>query len=176
MRHANRATRALGPLCLIGFIAALTSLAILDIQKRRSDYADSLVLFDKLRSVANYKLPPTQRDISSFHSGKTPDLVEADILSVLKIFAAKHGFEITRSENLPAKKEGPFIWISQNVEIVATDQQMYSFLADVSKAEPKLLIEKLELRANAAFAIDPQTKLPLFTALTVTGVMQSDGE
>ena len=117
-----------------------------------------------------------RNSISSFHSGKTADLVEADILSVLKTLAAQHGFDIVRSENLPAKKEGPFIWISQNVEIVATDQQMYGFLADVGLAEPKLLVEKLEFRANATGAIDPQTKPPLFTALTVTGVMQSDGE
>jgi Type II secretion system (T2SS), protein M subtype b len=146
--------------------------------ERQQQVVEQLELFDRLRAAVTHQTagPETSNaNISGkyFHSGQTPDLVAAGILTQLKEIASAQGIEIIRSGNVPAESKEGIDWVAVNIEISAPEAAIYRFVRDVELTIPALYVAKLQMRSNLAVGVVEASETPLTVELTVNGAVSS---
>ncbi len=163
-------------ICLAGTLTVYSTLAFLS--ARQGEIATRLEAYDSLRRIINQgstgvaeSSPKSEQTKLLFHEGESVELVDANISTLLKEFAAKHSVEITRSGNVAMENSGGTRWATVAVEVTGLEAAIYNFVRQIETSKPALFVTKLQLRGNVLPGSAEAIEIPMSSEMTISGAM-----
>ena len=134
--------------------------------------------YDALRRIVSKASTSDTRDRSNaeqdkllFHVGDSVELVDANISTLLKQFAANQSVEITRTGNVLMESGDGIQWASVAVDVTGKEAAIYNFVRQVELSKPALVVTKLQLRSNIQLGGAETTEMPMSSEMTISGAM-----
>jgi Type II secretion system (T2SS), protein M subtype b len=163
-------------ICLLGMLLFVSTHAYLD--AGQSEIDTRLEAYVALRGIVNKSSVSeirdrsiSEKDKSLFHVGDSVELVDANISTLLKQFAASHSVEITRTGNVLIESSEGIRWATVAVDVTGQEAAIYSFVRQVEMSKPALVVTKLQLRSNVQPGTVEVTEMPMSSEMTISGAM-----
>jgi Type II secretion system (T2SS), protein M subtype b len=168
------------PIAILGSFAAM---AWTYWTEKNTELSDSLVQYDRLRSVAEYKFDDKTKagpreDASLVFLGQGPQAVlSAALQSRLREMAVKRGVDVVQASDLKvADIQKGITRVGVRLEMSGQFEGMHSMLQEIEQASPWLFVGNIELRSGFADASELQTEPPVYLGIDVWGIVPAPVE
>lgn len=177
-RRPNTLKQWTGPalICLLGILLFVSTHAYFG--AGQSEIDTRLEAYDALRRIVSKGSTSdtrdrsiSEQDKSLFHVGDSVELVDANIATLLKQFAANQSVEITRTGNVFMENNEGIRWATVAVDVTGQEAAIYNFVRQVEMSKPPLIVTKLQLRSNIQLGIAETVEMPMSSEMTISGAM-----
>lgn len=142
---------------------------------------DDLARFDRFKSIAEYKArfmkPESDAGSHAFDElylkGGPTAVITADLVSQLKQSASALGLEVTSTNDLKAKTEGPLAFVGISLQMSANAPALYKFIQSIEHSVPYLFVERLDIRSNSGGLNDGNAETLLTVDMQVFGATRT---
>jgi len=166
----------------IALVAAISLLALGELNARNSDVEAALEAYDNLHGIAALKGQFKNQDIAAEREART-DLFfnaggtaanDATLLATVKSIANAIGVQILSSEEMSSKiSDGGF---GINLQISGTTTGINQFLEQIEKQSPLILINSFMIHGAALGQGNEQAEPPLTMGISLRGQMMTVGD